>query len=700
MIKSTSEYKKAIVGDTRRIEINAIVDIIGPDITFDYVIVTSESEYSNTAQLHDKEMGNPDKNATLEANRWVLDGSFGLYPEVPNKKEMYAYLSEDICGADGNFTAPQSLELFFSNVSVLQAFSVWFPDYNFDGVPEEFTAEVIQGGEPYFSIDVTGNKSNVVYFSRFTVYNPDSIKITVRKMSLPYRRLRAVEIIPGIYEKWTGSTIETFSVKHQADVSCLSLPYGTCDLTVDNSDRRFEPRNKEGVFKMIEERQGIDVSMAVLLENGEFEYKRLGIFYQYSGGWKTGTNGLTIEWSLVDIIGLLSDRRFIPPETLPKTLGGWVSELVKQLGESFSEMYSVDENYAETSLTAEKETVSGMTCGDVLRYACMATGTFPRADAETGKLTCEPLWNEGNKITLDNLNSYPVIRSNDDLAAIVFTLNDGIETQYVVSGNATASNEVVSVQNPFIKTKEQALAVAKSILASFGGNRIEVVGRGDMSSEIGDVDTVWLNESEATTGRRIQQGFSFNSGVLKEAESILLQADGSFMYKETETIEKSGTWKAPSGVSRLRVILIGKGYDGADGTEGTWFESGVAGESGTGGKVWAGTIDINEQQTFSVEIGENTVFGDYSSENGEVFEFGYTDIASGNSYARTGVINPVPGTGDGGVGGEAGMQGNRHSEKTDGGGSMVVVDNYPTQGGKGTPGATGCVVLYWDKPSA
>lgn len=386
---------------------------------------------------------------------------------------------------------------------------------------------------------------------------------------------------------------------------------------MDNLSRRFEPRSKNGVFQSIEERQGIPVSIGVRLSDDTVEYKPAGVFYQYSGGWKTGDNGLTMQWDLVDIVGLLADREFIPPSILPTTLSGWISALVAQMGENFAGMYAVDPNYASAEASVRvADDVVGMTCGDILRYVCMATGTWPRADAETGYLTAEPMWNQGSKITLDNLIDYPTMKANADIAALFFTLNDGDDTQYVVSGNSTASNETKSIQNPFIKTQSQALTAARAILSTYGGNKLEIVGRGDPASEIGDVDTVWLNESTATTGRRIQQDLSLQDGVLRNCSSVLLQADGIFLYDGMEVITSSGVWTAPAGATQLRIILVGKGEGGGHGEPGTMGrqesedgygdsergEYGADGSDGVGGKVWTATIDINPQQSFEVSF--------------------------------------------------------------------------------------------------
>lgn len=713
MLSSTEAYHEAIVGDTRRIYLQAVIDIIDPDIVYGTVDSSGVSSACRPEQIHDKEM-ELIPYATLEPNRWVLNGQFKLFPL--QRADHIGFLGDTLSGGEGVFSPAVWVEEHFSNVSILQACSIYFPTADWDGVAADFTVEVMQGGTAYYTKTVAGNTASSIALDGFTVNNPDAIRVTVTKWSKGNRRIRIPEIIPGLYEKWTGNEIAVFSLKHQGDVSCMTLPYGTCTIKMDNLSRRFEPRSKNGVFQSIEERQGIPVSIGVRLSDDTVEYKPAGVFYQYSGGWKTGDNGLTMQWDLVDIVGLLADREFIPPSILPTTLSGWISALVAQMGENFAGMYAVDPNYAsaEASVRAADDLV-GMTCGDILRYVCMATGTWPRADAETGYLTAEPMWNQGSKITLDNLVDYPTMKANTDIAALFFTLNDGNDTQYVVSGNSTASNETKSIQNPFIKTQSQALTAARAILSTYGGNKLEIVGRGDPASEIGDVDTVWLNESTATTGRRIQQDLSIKDGVLRNCSSVLLQADGIFLYDGMEVITSSGVWTAPAGATQLRIILVGKGEGGGHGEPGTMGrqesedgygdsergEYGADGSDGVGGKVWTATIDINPQQSFEVSFdGFNTIFGPYSSANGNTYPQGYSDVASGESYARTGVASPKPGSGDGGAGGKGGAPGYgvyKHYTWEGGGATTFKVYAEPEPGKPGVAGAQGCAVIYWDK---
>ena len=711
MISSTAAYQEAIVADTRRIYLKVIVDISDPDLTFGNIAYSGiASTVCVKEQVRDK-VFDLVPHGTLETDRWILNGTMQIFPDSPSQlKEQAGFIGDVLSGEDGVFSPEVWVEIQFENVSILQACSVYFPTAEYDGVPDTFKVEIFQSGTAYYTKTFTGNTADHISLDGFTVIAPDAIRVTVSKWSRSDRRLRVVEIVPGVYEDWNGDQIAEFYVKHQADVSCLTIPYGTCSVKIDNLDRRFEPRNKSGVFQSIEERQNIDVQMGVLLPDNSVEYKRLGRFYQYSGGWKTGDNGITFQWDLVDIVGLLQDREFIPPDSLPTTLEGWVEALASQLGENFSDFYTVDPDYSSMPLTVRQSSdVVGLKCGELLLDVCMATGTFPRADAETGRLAVEPLWDQGNKLILDNMNSYPIMKANSDLAALIFTLNDGNGTQYVISGNSTASSETKSITNPFIKNLNQALTAARLILSAYGGNRLEVTGRGDMTAEIGDVDTIWLDESSATTGRRIQQTFSISDGVLRNCGSVFLQADGAFLYEGRAVITASGQWTAPAGATQLRLILVGGGAGGQPGTDGTWDSAGAEGAAGQGGYVWAGTIPINPQQTFSVTIGQGgaqgqagtaTTFGEYSSANGQQYDPNYTVVASGDAFARDGVAAPAPNTGDGGAGGAGGVQGNRHEESftfTGGGGTRVVIDNYPGEGSPGIPGASGCVVVYWDK---
>lgn len=760
MIQTSEAFREAIVGSPRYTEIFAIVDISDPDKTMLPPTSSGEAPWSKIEQLQDYDIDNPPRYATGERGRWLGDGSFDLFPDNYALPDVMGYAGDVLSGPDGTFSAPFPwVQLNFSNVRVLQASSIFFSGDPVDGVPCDFTVEIYSGSQLVWSRNVEGNTETAVQFNKFTIYNPTAVRLAIKKWSLPSRYVRLAEIIAGLFERWTGNDLASFSATLQGQFSCLTLPYGSVSLSMGNADRRFEPRKKDSIFQSIEERQAVDVYIGCYTPQG-MERVKIGTFYQAGDGWKTSANELTMKWYLVDIIGLLCDRTFVLPKDqngeylpLPTTLGGWLKAVVSQLGKAFENRWHADPDYVDRPVTANTiADVTGQKNGDIIRWVCQASGTWPRTDQRTGRLTAEPLWNQGNKYDLDNLAAYPTMKANDNLAALIFQLaemstemdEDGnekvvtVKREYVVSGNNPTSEKTVTVINPFIHTEEQAREMTRLVLPQYGGEILELTGRGNPSSEIGDIDTVWMNESNATTARRMSQTFQIQNGVLQNCKSTLLLADGWYLWNQFALITENGTWTAPAGVTQLRVIIgqggQGGGY-GKDGTVGGLFspqgdqdyvseivtgDDGKPGKDGAGGKIWYADINISSGQEFAVRIGAGgkaatvkgqegtaggeTYFGTYSSESGKVYENGYSDIANGNSYGRTGVEVPLAGSGDGGKGGEGGKAGSARVTWTrdpnspfGGGHETVSVITQPTSGTPGVDGASGFVLIFWDR---
>lgn len=721
MINTSDAFKAAITADTRRIYLKAVIDITDPDIVYEGVTASTEAIYSKSAELYNKvlEIGNY---ATLEHNKWLLNGGCAILNDDYTADFEIGYAGYERSNADGEFSTPQFATLEISNCDVLQQVSVVFSNNLNDGVARDLTIEISQGGTVYHSETITDNTDSFITVKGFMVYNPDEVTVTVTKWSLPDRCMRIAEILTGIYETWTNDDIAEFNCTMQINTNGTSLPYGTVSLKMDNSDRRFEPRNKDGLFASLEERQEVKCYIGARLDNNVVEYVPLGSFYLYGDGWKTSNNDLTMQWEFVDIIGLLSNLRYVVPNTLPTTLGGWIASVVSQLGANFADRYSVDPAYASKSATvSSSDAIEGKTCGDIIRNVCMATGTFARADAETGYLTVEPLWTQGNAIDLDNVERHPTTKSNPDCTSIVFKLAN--DSTYTVGGTKTSSGVTVNIDNPFIANSTKALEVARYILSTYGGNQLETVGRGNPANEVGDVPTVQLDNSNAANGRILYQTFNIQNGVLSGCNTTMLQADGAYLYENRVFLIDNATWTAPTGVSKLRIVLVGGGDGGYSGTRGTYYENGVDGVDGLGGKVFADVININPQQTFSVTIGQggaknggvggDTIFGSYSSANGDRYSPSYIDLTSGTAFARSGVNFPMANRGDGGQGGKGGKKGAKHTEEykdfTVGGridheqdivyidATREVIDAHPTNGTLGKDGSDGCVIIYYDR---
>lgn len=743
MLSVTDGFREAVVGVSRRMLARAVVEIVDPDIRYGESDGSGVTVWSRPEQLADRIMTAKPRYATGEPGRWLLDGTAELIPADHAVDGQVGHVGDVLSGADGAFEGTVYAELVFSNVSILQACSVYFSDDPVDGVAEDFRVAVLSGDAEIYSKSFTGNRSTSVSLLDFTVYDPTAVRVYVTKWTLPERRVRVLDIVPGIYEEWDLSSIASLDVQMRGNFADLALPYGTANLRIKNTDRRFEPFTRAGIFKSIEERQRIPIFLGPLLPDGTAEYAPVGVFYQKSGGWTTGQNDMYIDWALVDICGLLADRTFVPPETLPTTLGGWFECFAGQLGDNFRDQWLVDPDYIDLPVTVNSaEHLNNRTCGALIRFACMATGTWPRADQETGKLTAEPLWKQGSKVTLNQLYDYPVKSANDALATLTVKLYDGTEdgTTVIISGNSTSSSKTLSIDNPFLHTAEAANTAARQILSQYGGIKLEADSRGDPATEIGDVDTIWISRSEAKTGRRMEQSFKISGGVLKQNRNVWLQADGSFLFENRVVLTGSGTWTVPAGVTEVRLVLVGGGQGGSHGQPGyfetggtrdeiTGGQDGETGLTGHGGRVWSGVVGVNPGTDYAYACGAggakstvygvagseggDTTFGAHSSANGQAYDPSFTDLASGSAYGRPGVEVPVDGTGDGGAGGQggtapAGYYRIKYATKINDKGETVtdtsrytskkfIVTTDPGPGTDGADGAAGVVVVYWDK---
>lgn len=527
MINHSEAYGKAVTADVRRTYIRAEIKIVSQALKYGNQEGDFAEGYARPEQLCDQEFIGSDDYATLELNRILLDGTMHLMPDDhADIVGQIGAVSDRLCDENGVFDPPWSVTQMISDVKVLQTATVYFAAGEINGYPADFSVDILGAdGNVAHTEEFTDFYSNaLVIDGGFTVENPTAIRVNVKRWSRPYYRARVVEIMPGIYELWGNDQFYALTMTQQANFTSLALPYGTCSIEIDNSGRRFEPENKDGIFRSIEERQTIHTSIGVRLPDGTVEYIPTGRYYMTPNGWTTGNNAATIRWELMDIVGVVTDREFAVPEILPTTLRGWLAAVMQMFGGNFVNEYVIAEGYEDMPVTANTaDDVAGMTCGDIIRYACMACGLYAHADNATGKLIAEPMGKAGTHITVDNMSAYPTISANDEIGALTFVLADGVGTQIVVPGSSAAAANATTVSNPFIHTEAQARAAGAIIMQFYGGNAIEINERGNPASEVGDIDRIQLSKTTTVRGRRLSQTINYQNGVLSGCTATFIR---------------------------------------------------------------------------------------------------------------------------------------------------------------------------------
>ena len=750
MLKPSDAANRALTARRRQMTARATFDLRDPDAVVTGAQTNTNGKYSQIAQVYDAITEQNDlKIGTLEKDRMQLDGSWALPPGNPADlaEEQMGWWCGTVSGADCGFAEPYPyLEITFTGLSVLQVFTLWFSQNVYDGYGVAFRLDVYSADTLAYTRTVTENTEYKVVLDKFAVYDPTRVRVTVMRWSRPDCYPRITDMFLGLFERWTGREIASLDVLTESTFTGLKLPYSTCDLRVYNRNHRFDPYAPDSIFQSIEERQAIPIDWGVYLPSGKIEWIPGGWYYQQSGGWEI--KGLTVKWSLVDIIGMLVKRNYNPPEVLPTTLSGWVASIVACLGVNLAERYVVDDDVKDLELTAEVEDVQDKTCGEVLRFACQATATWAHQDFATGFLHVSKRGYEaGANITGSNMPSWPVMEANDEIADITFKLDEG---EVTFPGTNTESDTSLTINNPFVHTTDDARRVVSNVLSQYGGRKFTIRSRGNPASETGDIDTVATAFGTSISARRYKHQLKLENGVMRNLPAYLIQTATDKRYDHKVVLIGAGKWQAPAGVTRVFIQLVSGGNGGDGGMGGSYVKGGgerenTPGTGGYGGRIYAREIQINAQQSFDYACGaggkggaggkkqewagwqdgpgkaatpgepgtagQPTTFGAYSSANGVRYEIGITDVDTGAFYGAKGADgleqknNPGKdaerNTGNGGGGGDSGTHAyytSEHHSFDEGGGISYEVWGDIRDGQPGGDGADGVIIVQYNDP--
>ena len=723
MINVGEDFKEGVVAQSRRVKLKAIVDLTPTGIVFGSVNGSEQSVNSKSDQIHNKDFDSY-RAISSELNRWIIDEPFNAYTRLLTSETGYETVERFDEEGNGNFF----VEVNFSNVPILQGCHIFFPNNTTDGFGVDFVLTIKSGDSVLFSRTYTNNTESDIFIYGFTIYYPTSIRLDVSKWSIPNRRMRIPEFVVGEYDVWFDDKFATFNIQQRSSFTAFSLPYTTCEVEIDNSKRIFDPTNKQGMFLSLEERQPIELYASV----NSVKYYPIGTYYHYSGGWKTGNSTLSLKWNLVDLIGLLVDRKFDTSGFTPPTiLKEWIHAIVAQLGEKFADLYEVPDEYANIPITTTLDKIKNHTCGEILQWACQATQTWPRA-VSNGKLYVGKFERYGQsdldltvKLSYDNLNKYPVLKANDDIARLDYRLNDS--DTYSVAGTSDSSPTTQSIDNPFITTESAANTSALYSLQFYGGNKIETTGRGNPSQEVGDLVYVEMSKGSYQAARVIEQTFQVNNHIMQSCQTVLLAVDNSATYDSFEVITEGDTdnpyiWTVPGNlaldgdVGKIKIVLVQAGWTGG---HGAWksiipWDPDANGEPGPGGRIRVmNDVVVTRGMNLEIVIGKAappddtqnakegghstiTINGSvFSSQQGTQYTNGLVEPISAKILGRSTQEYPAQNSGDGGGAGTEG-QAIHHdaTPETEYDYAKPAYDElvYPTQGVKG---ADGCVIICY-----
>lgn len=379
--------------------------------------------------------------ATLELNRWVLDGTS---QPAPDSGTMWdGYISSQMSGEDGTYTTPATLTREFSTPHTIPGFTLTFDD-RINEWPKEVTVEFYLEGTVVATANLSPTGPVAEY--RSGIASCDKIVITFGA-GLPYRRPRLQETLYGI--RLTFENDDLISTKQSHDVDPLSrrLPTETMSFTILDYEHNYDPDNPSGMYAYIDKNAPVNIQYGYTLDSGEVEWLK---WDRYILNGKPTVKNNQATFTGTGLIGSLSET-FYKSKLGEKTFYDMAEEVLKDAGLTPTgqggDPWVIDESLKNLTTTAVLPIDTHMNCLQLIAHACCCklytdddniihiTPFDPNEDTRSGSFTLDftTITKDSQSITkTDQLKSVSVAR-------YVYTLGSDTETQ-LFEGTTTDTN--------------------------------------------------------------------------------------------------------------------------------------------------------------------------------------------------------------------------------------------------------------------
>ena len=301
-----------------------------------------ELSMSSTETLdYNRKYGNP--YATLELNRWVLDGSFDI---APDQDAVTGFVSSFLSDQDGYTDTTVKITREFSKTHTIPTLTLTF-DTRTGVHPSSVTVEFYLEGyiEKTLTVPVVSDSVSIAA----DVSMCDKIVVAFGQMP-PYRFPRLEGVAYGEQRIFSDEEIESTKQTHDIDPLSRRLPKETLQFTILDFERQYDPDNPSGIWKYVAEKSAVGIQFGYKLPDGNTEwikadhyildsrpnfanykatFKATGTIGRLGGTYYKGTYGRKSFYDLA--IDVLTDAG-LPP--LPDGSGPWIVD------ESLKTMYT------------------------------------------------------------------------------------------------------------------------------------------------------------------------------------------------------------------------------------------------------------------------------------------------------------------------------------------------------------------------
>lgn len=272
MLDTSAAYKRTVFDNIRpqaHISINiSIIDSYAADDAT-VTAIGDEAFFSDTSQVQYDQV--PEQTyATYEENRWRTDGS-QLIPASPGGQYVYqGYVSQNISQEDGTYTKDTGIRVTFGSEHTFPAVTLVF-DAGTGDYPSEVLVRAYRGGT--LTKTVTGYPDNVMFAifpeDRSQFENVDMVDILFINAGKRYRRARVQRFIAGYLINPDGHEIQNLTIGWDGDPIDRRLPDEALNFTLLNHDHVYNMDNPVGVWKDMQDRIPLTVSLGQTIRGGQ-----------------------------------------------------------------------------------------------------------------------------------------------------------------------------------------------------------------------------------------------------------------------------------------------------------------------------------------------------------------------------------------------------------------------------------------------
>lgn len=425
--------------------------------------------------------------ATLEQDRFKLDGSMSFPDDVLANNGEVGFVSNAICDSTRTFASPPSITLQFGSVHSSAGITVTFDQITGE-YATDFKIDAYNTTNALItSVTITGNTS-VIPQPIGQLLNYKKLVITINKWSVANRRARVMEIDFGIVKVYTDDNLIRMGLTEELDLSSGTLPSAEFRFTVDNSDRSFNILSPTGFYKYLQQRQKITSEIGIELENGSIEYVPLGTYALSE--WISDEGALTASFTARTLLDTMAGFVYENYTTYNMSLYNLAVTVFSLCGIPVTSYY-IDSALASimTNSIVEKANMK-----DVLQMIAIAGCANIWVDRDSKiSLVCMPaaIGPTQDVILGDNAYAEPQVtleRITKQVDVTYWTNKDTSAGVTVTAAGVTDGDLLTIEKNKLINTLARAIAVGNWILQQRSRRtRYATNWRGNPAYSLGDV---------------------------------------------------------------------------------------------------------------------------------------------------------------------------------------------------------------------